>query len=355
MKRIVLISVLIFFAFDGFVMANGDMESGQQSIAMDQPGKRDYDILTTGVGPQIKTDIKGNEKYLLATMVKNSTNPYMVRILEGAAKAAKDMGVEMITLGPTKADNIEEQVRIVEDLIQKGVKALVLVPSDSNGIMPAVRKANEKSIPIATIGTPAAEPTFLRTGVDYYLTGTLIASEVAKEISETGKVIVLEGAPGAQNGKERLQGIIDEFKKYPNIEIVASQTANWNRAQGMNVMENLLQRFDDVDAVIGCNDEMAIGAVQALKAAGMLEDVIVAGFDANEDASIAIKDGDMLISYNTDPFGSAYLAVAYLVNYLNNGSAPPQYFIPFPSEMEDPIIDITKVDNYMANMAWWLK
>ncbi len=361
MKRFLLITLVMVMAM-GILFAAGEQETGPSS-AMNKdlgdeyytstPGERTFQIPMTGVGLESATDVKANETFSLACMVKNATNPYMVKILEGAKAAAADLGVDMVTLGPTKADSIEEQVRIVEDLIQKGVDAMILVPSDSNGIMPAVRKANQQSIPIATIGTPAAEPTFLRTGVDYTKTGVIVAESVAEALGGKGDVIVLEGAPGAQNGQERLQGIKDEFAKYPEINIIASQTANWNRVQGMQVMENLLQRFENVDAVIGCNDEMAIGAIQALKAAG-LSDVVVAGFDANKDGCLAIQSGEMLISYNTDPFGSAYLATVYLVQNLIDGTIPPQYFIPFPDKQENPIIDKSNVDVFMATQAWWL-
>jgi ABC-type sugar transport system substrate-binding protein len=363
MRKIVL-TVMLLIATFGFVFAAGSQEASAPASAVRQelgdeyytntPGERTFTIPTTGVGLTTSTTVKADSAYSLACMVKNATNPYMVKMLEGAKKAADDLGCEMVTLGPTKADNIEEQVRIVEDLIQKGVEGFILHPSDSNGIMPAVRKATQQNIPIATIGTPAAEPTFLRSGVDYYQTGIIVAERVAKELGGKGNVIILEGAPGAQNGQERLQGIKEAFAKYDGITIIASQTANWNRVQAMQVMENLLQRFDNVDAVIGNNDEMAIGAIQALKAAGMAGEVVVAGFDANQDACMAIKNGEMLVSYNTDPFGSAYLATVYLVQYLNDGSLPPRYFIPFPDKQENPIIDKSNIDNYMANLAWWL-
>lgn len=367
MKKILLVIALAMFAA-GFVFANGNAEKGKAETSAPKkdlgadyysntPGDRNFKLPTTGVGTKISTAVTADKEYSLACVVKNATNPYMIKMLDGAKKAAADMGCKMVVLGPAKADNIEEQVSIVEDLIQKGVQGFILHPSDSKGIMPAVRKANEQKIPVATIGTPTADPTvaYLRSGVDYYKTGIVVAAAVAKKLGNKGKVIVLEGAPGAQNGQERLQGIKDEMAKYPDIEIIASQTARWNRVKGMQVMENLLQRFDTVDAVIGLNDEMAIGAIQALKAAGIADKVVVAGFDANKDGCLAIKNGDMLVSYNTDPFGSTYLATVYLVKHLNDPSfIPPQYFIPFPDTQENPLIDKSNVDAFMKDQAWWL-
>lgn len=240
----------------------------------------------------------------------------------------------------------------MEDLIQTGVDGFVLVPVDTNGIMPGVRKAEEAGIPVACIGTPAAEETFLRTGVDYTETGRVIAKEVAEKLGGKGKVIILEGPPGAQNAIERLNGMQESLKEYPDIEIVASQTANFKRTEGMNVTENLIQKYKDVNAIIAANDESAIGAYQAVKAAGM-EGVIIAGFDGNQDGSAAIKNGELFASYNTDPFGSCFVASAYIVQYLNDGTKPQQNFIPFPSERDDPVVSSENVDNYINNIAWW--
>jgi ABC-type sugar transport system substrate-binding protein len=311
------------------------------------------ELPTTGIGPSIASDVKANKRYTIACIVKNSTNPYMVGNLKGTEKAGKDMGFDSVLMAPATNDSVEEQVKIMEDLIQKGVDAFIVHCVDTNGIMPGVRKAMRAGIPVATIGTPAAIETFLRTGVDYYETGVVIAEAVARKLGGKGQVIILEGPPGAQNAIERLEGIRIALDKFPGIEIVASQTANFKRVEGMQVAENLLQRHKGVAAIFGLNDEMAIGAVQAVKAAGLDGKVLIVGFDGNQDGAAAIRDGDMLMSYNTDPFGSAYLACAYLVKNLNDGSKPPKYFVPFPSRDDDPLIDKNNVDKYIADIAWW--
>lgn len=310
---------------------------------------------TYGIGSGISTDIKANKKYKIACIVKNSTNPYMVGILNGVKKAGIEMGFEAILMAPATNDSVEEQVRIMEDLIQKGVDAFIVSAVDTNGIMPGVRRATNKKIPIATIATPAAVETFLRTGVDYVETGIVVTDAIAKKIGEKGEIIVIEGPPGAQNSQERLAGIKEALKKYPNMKLVASQTANFHRVQGMHVAENLLQRFKNVAAIIALNDEMAIGAIQAVKAAGLEGKVVIAGFDGNEDAASCVKDGSLYLSYNTDPFGSGYLACTYLVRFLNDGSNPPQYFVPFPSAKDDPLITKENVDKFIAEIAWWKK
>jgi len=274
---------------------------------------------------------------------------------KGGQKAGEDLGVKVVTLAPAQQDSIEEQLSIMEAQIQQGVNAFVIHPSDSKGIMPGVNAANVKGIPVISIGTASSSGSMMRTGVDYYETGYVVAKYMFEKAGGTGGVIVLEGPAGAQNAEERKAGIMDAMKEFPGYTLIDSQTANFNRAQGMQVMENLLQREgvkDQLKIVIGANDEMSLGAIQAIKAAG-LQGVMVGGFDGSKDASQAIKDGDMAVTYNTDPFGSTYLAVAYLVEYLDNGTVPAEYFIPFPSERHDPLITAENIDKYIADLAWF--
>ncbi len=312
----------------------------------------DTDLPVTGIGAVIDTQVRASGTYKIGYIAKNTTNPYMVAQSEGVQYAGEVMGFEAITQAPATADSVEEQVKIMEDMIQQGVNAIIVHCADSNGIMPGVRKAEEAGIIVLTIGTPAAEDTFLRTGVNYRETGEVIAAQIAEKLGGKGNIIILEGPPGAANAIERLEGINDTFAKYPDIKIVASQTANFKRTEGMQVTENLIQKYTDVNAIIGMNDESALGAVQALKAAGMT-DVLVGGFDGSADATAAVEAGDLFVTYNTDPYGSGFIACAYAVQYLDNGTTPPSTFVPFPSAADKPLITSETVAEYKDKIAWW--
>ncbi len=357
MKKVLvgLVSVVLLVAFLVAGCSSPAPKTAQQAPAAVADSKPvDHSKLPTkGIGTSISTDVKAKKPYKIAIIVKNTTNPFMVKSIAGTQKAAKDMGFECISLSPARQDSIDDQVKIMEDAIQMGVNGIILHPIDSNGIMPAIRKAEAANIPVAVIGTPAAKETFLRSGVDYTETGVLITKAVAELIGKKGKLIIIEGPPGAQNAIERLQGIKTALKDYPDIQVVASQTANFKRTEGMQVTENLLQKYKDVNAIIGANDESALGAAQAVKAAGLSGKVVIGGFDGNQDGSAAIKSGEMAVSYNTDPFGSTYLAAAYIVQFLNDGTKPPKFFVPFPSALDDPIINAKNIDNYISNIAWW--
>jgi ABC-type sugar transport system substrate-binding protein len=312
----------------------------------------DYTLPITGIGMTVQTRVKGKERYTIACIVKNSTNPYMLALLKGVEKAGVDMELETILMAPTQGDSVEEQVKIIEDMIQRKVDGIVISPVDSFGIMPGIRKAEAAGIPIVTIGTPAMKDTLLRTGVNYEETGYVVGKYIAEKIGGKGQVIILDGPPGAQNANERGAGIIRAFEEFPNIEIVARQPANFRRTDGMNITENLIQRFTGVAAIIGANDESALGALQALRAAKM-NNVIVAGFDGSVDATLEVASGGLSVTYNTDPYGSGYVGTAYLVQYLNDGTEPPAPFVPFPSEKDDPLITEENVARYRSTYAWW--
>lgn len=312
----------------------------------------DYTLPTNGIGMGISSQVKANEPYKIVCIVKNSTNPYMISQLAGVEKAGADAGFEAIVKAPAQQDSVEEQVSLIETMIQDGVDAIIIHCADSNGIMPGFRKAQAAGIPIITIGTPGSEPTMLRTGVNYEETGYEVAKYLIEKNGGKGQMIILEGPPGAQNAQERLAGIQRAVAEYPDVEIVASQTANFKRTEGMSVTENLLQKYPDVDIIIGANDESALGAVQALSAAGKT-DVLVGGFDGSKDAASSIQSGGLTVTFNTDPYGSGYLAAMYAVQYLNDGTEPPANFVPFPSANDDPLITADNVDEYVEKTAWW--
>ncbi len=333
------------FAEDETEAADGEGLSEATLVSLE-------DLPIDGIGCTVTSDVKADSEYKIGYIAKNTTNPFMVAQSEGVQKAGEDMGFEAITQAPTTADSVEEQVKLMEDMITQGVDAIIVHCADSNGIMSGVRKAEDAGIVVVTVGTPASQDTFLRTGADYYETGYVVTQQLAEKMDGEGQLIILEGPPGAANAIERLNGIMDALADYPDIEVVASQTANFSRTDGMSVTENLIQKYTDVDAIIGCNDESALGAVQALKAAGM-DDVLVCGFDGSVDATNAVKNGEMYCTYNTDPYGSGYLACAYIVEYLNDGTEPEGKFIPFPSSQNDPLITADTVDYYLDNIAWF--
>jgi ribose transport system substrate-binding protein len=151
---------------------------------------------------------------------------------------------------------------------------------------------------------------------------TVVAEFVAAKLGGKGNVIILEGAPGAQTSTDRLRAMTDVIKKNPGIKLLASQPADNQRAKGMQVMDNLIQSYPAIDAVLCNNDEEALGAIEALDSAGRLAGTLVAGFDGNNDALKAIMDGRMLVSMNQNPQKQAGDAVQALLDTIAKKAVP---------------------------------
>lgn len=326
-----------------------------QSAGVAQLKLEDYPI--SGLGLKVTTSLKANEPYSLACIVKNSTNPYMIAQLKGFENAGKAMGFKAITMAPAKQNNMEEFIRIMEDLIQRGVKGFAVHPPDSEGVVSIVEKAYAMGIPTISINTTAnTDKVLKKVGLDFVQGGFEMGSYICKKLNGKGNIIILEGPPQALNAVERNTGIYKALEKYPEIVVLASQPADFDRLKGMQVMENLLQRFQKIkiDAIITANDEEAMGAIAALEASGRdKEGIIISGFDANKDACYAIKEGRMDVTYNCDPMATGWAAAAFLVMYFNGDPLPAQEFIPYPTIGHETFITKDNVDEYIEKLAWW--
>ena len=241
----------------------------------------------------------------------------------GAEEVCAANNCEIIYLAPTNANNLEEESRLVDDLIVKDVDGIVLVPVDSEGIVPAIERANDAGIPVALANTNANGGDVITfSAVENYEAMTLVAQYLVDTMGGVGKVIVLDGMPAAQTAQDRKRAVDDVFAANPGIEVIATQLADMQRAKGLTVMENLIQAYPEFDAVIALNDEMALGAIEALDAAGLVGQVYVAGFDANNDALKAIRDGRMLVTIFQNGPAQAGDAVLALIDYLAGKDVP---------------------------------
>lgn len=269
-------------------------------------------------------------------IVKNLTNPTWVVMKEGGQAAAAKYGVQLDVLAPLKADNNEEQISAVEQSIAKKVDVIVLIPSDSKGIIPAVEKANEAKIPVINVNTKIGEgkgraETFI--AVENYDAAVKVAGRLAELMDKKGEVIILEGKAGSQSAIDLLRGAKDTFAKFPDIKIVASQSANWSRSESLTVTQNLLQAHPNVKAIFGSNDEMALGAVEAVDQVGKTGKIMISGLDANADACHAVNEGKMVLTCNKRNFDQGYIGVETAVKFLNGEKLPE--FIPIETELVD--------------------
>ena len=250
-------------------------------------------------------------KLKVGVSLSTLNNPFFVSIREGVEEAAKDKDVETVR---TDAQNdSSSQNNQVEDLITQKVDLIIINPVDSTAISSSVKKANEANIPVICVDRSSDEGEIVSFISSNNIEGGKLAGEfILEKAGKDAKVIQLEGIPGASSTRERGEG----FKKATDkkIDLVASQTANFDRAEGMTVMENLLQAQPDVKAVFCQNDEMALGASEAIKASG--KDIVLVGFDGNEDAINAVKEGTMTATVAQKPKEMGKIALETAVKYL---------------------------------------
>ena len=230
--------------------------------------------------------VEGDAK--IGFSISTLNNPFFVTLNDGAKEKAAELGAELTIIDAQ--DNAAKQASDVEDLIQQGVDLIMINPTDSEAVASAVEAANLAGIPVITVDRNAEGGEVLaHIASDNVAGGELAAEYLVELVGKDAKVAELEGISGSSAARDRGAG----FNKIAaeQLDIVAKQTANFNRSEGLTVMENILQGQPDIQGVFAHNDEMALGALEAIKTSG--KDIVVIGFDATDDAVQAVEDGTL--------------------------------------------------------------
>ena len=242
--------------------------------------------------------------------VSTLSNPFFVSLEEGVNTLATENGTQVISVDAQ--DDSAKQSNDVDDLIQQGVDVLLINPVDSAAITPAVEAANSAGIPVIMVdrATDAGEYVTL-VASDNVAGGEMAAQYIVDQVGENASTLQLEGVPGASATNERGEGFMNVAGT--SLNVLDSQTANFDRAQGLTVMENMLQGNSDVKAVFAQNDEMALGAIEAIKGAGLSNQITVVSFDGTEGGIKAVEDGSLAatIAQQPDEMGRLALQAAY--------------------------------------------
>jgi ribose transport system substrate-binding protein len=275
----------------------------------------------------------------IAVFTKNQTNPYFQAVRVGAEAAAKTLGANVIQYIPTKPDSIPEQLSQVEDVIVKKPDAIVFIPVDSKALVPAVEKINAAGIPVTNITDRIAEGKLVAyVGADDYNIGLSTARALLKAIGGKGNVVILEGVKGSLTNSDRVRGFNDALKEFPNVKLLASQPGNYQRLQALQVMENLIQSFPQIDGVLAANDAMAIGALEALDGANRKAAVV--GINGSREAIELIKSGRLLASGDFNGFIQGCYGVEIAVHNLRKEGTPKEIIL------KPKVIDKTNYQPY---------
>ncbi|MCK8072232.1 MULTISPECIES: ribose ABC transporter substrate-binding protein RbsB [Vibrio] len=244
----------------------------------------------------------------MAIVLSTLNNPFFVTMKDGAEAKAEELGYKLIVLD--SQNDPSKELSNIEDLTIRGVKAILINPTDSDAVSNAIRIANRSNIPVLTLDRGASRGDVVsHIASDNVIGGEMAGHFIMEKVGEKAKVIQLEGIAGTSAARERGEGFMNAVNG-SDLELLASQPADFDRTKGLNVMENLLAANPDVQAVFAQNDEMALGALRAVQASG--KEVMIVGFDGTEDGIAAVNRGLLgaTVAQQPDLIGSLGIEMA---------------------------------------------
>lgn len=274
----------------------------------------------------------GGGSKTIGLAISTQNNPFFVELKDGAQKAATAAGLQLVVVDAQ--DDPARQISGVEDLIQKKVGVILLNPTDSSALAGAVQSANNAHIPVITLDR-AVDGANVASHIasDNLAGGAMAAKFLSEQLQGKGNVLELQGVPGTSAARDRGKGFDDEAQK-DGLKIIAQQPANFDRAQGLSVTENLLQAHPDANAIFAQNDEMALGALRALDS-GKHGNIIVVAFDGTPDGIKAVKDGKMAATVAQQPGEIGRLGVETAQKLLSNQSVDKSVAVPLKLVTKD--------------------
>jgi len=244
----------------------------------------------------------GGKKYKIGLSMNTLNNPFFVDAKNGVQKAADENNVELIV---TDAQNsAATQVSDIENLIAQKPDLIIIDPADSDAIVAAVEACNAANIPVITMDRESnGGEVVAHIGFDAIKSGNIAGEYIAEQVKNIpdAKIVEIQGIMGTNVAQNRSKGF-NEIMEKNNLKVIARQAADFDRAKAMTVMENILQANPEIDAVYASNDEMALGALEAIKAAGRLDDIILVGCDAIDQSLEKIRSGEMEATIAEPPY-----------------------------------------------------
>ncbi len=252
---------------------------------------------------------KATKQYKIAALEITLANPFWVTVKQGYEDAAKEYGVTVDVLAAPKENDVDSQLETLKTIVNKDYDAIAVSPITPLNLVPGVADATRKSIPVVAVGnnidTEAAAKA--NATIKAFITsnfedqGKLGAGFIANKIG-SGKVAIIEGLAGAAQGEARKKGAQETFEANPNIKIVSIQAGDWDRQKAYNIAASLIQANPDLKGIYCANDVMAMGVVEALKAAGKKGQVVVTGNDFIDEAKTSIENGELDASVAMSPY-----------------------------------------------------
>ena len=266
---------------------------------------------------------------VIGVTYQNMQNEFILSIQDGLRAKAAELGVKLVE--QDGQGSAEKQISQVENFIIQGVDAIILNPFDKDGCAPAVIKVVDAGIPLIVVNAMVSniDKADAYVGSEDIIAGEIEAQYIADLLNGKGNVVIIHGPNGHSAEIQRTIGNKNVLDKYPDIKILAEQTANWSRVEALNLVENWLTSGMELNAVIGQNDEMALGAYKAIEAAGKQDEIFVIGIDAIPDALQSVEDGKLVATVFQDAKGQGAGAVELAYKKAMGQDIPELLNIPF--------------------------
>jgi ribose transport system substrate-binding protein len=277
------------------------------------------------------------QKTTIGVSLAQDDNPFYIAMLRGIRARAQEFGFEVATVSANE-DKVK-QINGVQDLVARGVKGVLISPIDAVGVNAAYDAAKAANVPIVSVARGSTSPNqTLHVAMDEKQIGRDIAEWTAKAIGGEGKVAILLGPSGAPTFRNLGDGYTEVMAKHPKVQIAFKSDGPLTRERGVKQAEDALVANPDLKAIYTANDDVALGAMQAVLAAGRADKTIVTGMNGVPPALRAIKDGKLAMTIELNPVLWGRLGVDVLAQYLKGDKVEPRVFI------KHVIIDKTNID-----------
>ncbi len=283
----------------------------------------------------------GDTRPVVGVSLLNLANEFIVKIESSLEAEAEEQGVRLI-INDAQRD-AGRQIQQVENFIAQGVDAIVLNPCEVEASSPAVEKTKAAGIPIVNVNSETAATPDAFVGSRDEESARLAMAFIAEKIGGQGGILMMHGYMGQAAQIKRNAGAREVLAQHPGLKLLAAQTAEWDRAKAVTLMENWLQSYGgQIDAVFAQNDEMAMGALLAIERAGKKDDILVVGVDAIGDALQAVKDGRLDATVFQDGDGQARAALQAAIALSKGEPVEKETFIPFQLVTKDNVGEFLK-------------
>ncbi len=278
--------------------------------------------------PTVAATAEGGTQTQSSKQAKDSYKMSFIQVQPHTVSTAWGQGIQDVTdvqqdINYKQLDGQADpatQITLMDTAISEGVDAIFLQPADSVALKPSIKKAREAGIPVITLNIDAPEAHAAHVEMNHYFGAMKIAEKMGEMMGGKGNVVILNAPPGIIIRDMRTNGFVEGMKaKYPNIQIIADQSADWDRKKAQDVLSTILASGKEVNGVYGVNDSMALGAMDVAKAKNLLGKMVIFGNDGEKAALESIEAGEMSGTQYTDVWQQGRLAAALAIGLATGG------------------------------------